>query len=324
LYLSEGAQRKFAGLLPLRNDSRIEGVTTLSRQEAGSRQVIPLAEGVSLTVLPAYHDDIITGDSAVGLGFRFVCGGETVRTVVFTGDSGYYPRKLSPSGEPEHYDTDKTRPKVDCSEGRGLFEVYPEEFRHPDLLVAHIGSIQEEEFRPLNALNDNGMPRDEGEWYYPNHLGILGLFTLLDRSSPKAAVISEFGAELRDFNVELVLDLGKVLNQKQQRDGKSVQTYVLPGDVTMAYYVDAGCFFCHQDGQANPTAEMECRRECTFAVTGETREWATNINQTQDKKPHLFLLGSDQPARVNGLSEYYRSLYTRRLPHFRPGGGTAP
>ena len=51
---------------------------------------------------------------------------------------------------------------------------------------------------------------DEGRWYYDNHLGLLGTLTMLHQLNPEAAVISEFGSELKGFHIELVEKLGRL------------------------------------------------------------------------------------------------------------------
>ena len=325
LYLSEGAQRKFAGLIPLRGDRRIVSVTTLSRQASGSRQTIRLAEQVTVSVLAAYHDDALTRDTAVGLGFEFALADGAVRRVVFTGDSGYYPRKLTEDGTPEYYDPKtRQRPKVDCREELGLIRQYPQAFRQPDLLVAHIGSIRKEEFRPFEAVREFAgeadKPREEGEWYYVNHLGLLGTLTLLDKANARYAIISEFGAELRDFNIELVAKLGETLNEKQRRDQgeDAAQTFVIPGDVTMVYYMAEDRFLCHWDCTPRPSAELECRRCDTWDVRGRSREDAPDARRiSTGGRAHLFPRDGDEAGQDKGIRDYYENLFALRLPHLK-------
>ncbi len=335
LYLSEGAQRKFAGLISLKDDSQIASVTTLNRQQPGSLQRIRLSEQITLTVLPAYHDDVLSRDTAVGLGFEFALPHGKLRRVAFTGDSGYYPRKLNTDGKQEYYDyPTNERPKVDCSEQLGLIAQYPEEFRHPDLLVAHIGSINEEEFKPLSeslilSTSDGGGLREEGEWYYVNHLGLLGALTLLDKSSPRKAIISEFGAELKDFNIELVVNLGGTLNKKQRRDHEkqqgdgeteAPQSFVIPGDITIVYDIAEDRFLCHEDGQVHRSEDLQCVRHDTYDVSGENRNLEPDkVERNKDiKRAHLFLKNTQDGTRDAGIAKYYRDLFAWNLPHLKP------
>ncbi len=159
LYLSAGVQRKFAGLLDLR-EPKFRRVVTMCPTEKGLAQRVRLNSDTVLTVLPAYHDDVITQNSAVGLAFEFSTKNGT-RKVVFTGDSGLYPVKLGADGKKILYDNNEETPMPDVGEGKALYERYPKRFRRPDLLVAHIGSIKESEFSPQKAMRSR---EDEGRW----------------------------------------------------------------------------------------------------------------------------------------------------------------
>src|SRR5271157_5142273 len=105
LYLSAGVQRKFAGLLDLR-EPKFRRVVTICPTEKGLAQRVRLNSETVLTVLPAYHDDVITQNSAVGLAFEFATNNGT-RKVVFTGDSGLYPVKLDEDGKKILYDNNE-------------------------------------------------------------------------------------------------------------------------------------------------------------------------------------------------------------------------
>jgi len=237
LYLSAGVQRKFAGLLNLR-DPKLGKVVTLCPSAKGYAQRIQLNEKTVLTVLPAYHDDVITRDSAVGLGFEFITQNGT-RKIVFTGDSGLYPRKRNSDGTEMHDDADVNKPILEAIPGRALYEQYPEEFAvSPHLVVAHIGSIKEQEF----GRGKIPSPDDVGSRFYPNHLGLLGTFLLLDALRPAAAVVSEFGAELKGFHIDLVETLGLALNNAQEI---KKQMLVITGDLTTAYDITNHRFLSH-------------------------------------------------------------------------------
>ena len=132
--------------------------------------------------------------------------------------------------------TRKERAKVDVREELGVARNYGD-FQHPDLLVAHIGSSAEQEFGAWEdkqkwLTRDNKEP-DEQWYYYENHLGLLGLLAMLDHMQPKAAIISEFGAEMRGFHFELVKRLAEICQKKQQRDNPEGRSFIVPGDLTM-------------------------------------------------------------------------------------------
>ena len=67
VYLSQGAARKFAGFLQLKDCDCIKEVVTLNSGQKYYPQEVNLSSDISLTVLPAYHEDVITQDYSVGL-----------------------------------------------------------------------------------------------------------------------------------------------------------------------------------------------------------------------------------------------------------------
>jgi tetratricopeptide (TPR) repeat protein len=345
LYMSEGAQRKFAGLVPLRKDSRLKRVVTLARPEKDELQEVKLGDHVLMTVLPAYHADVITVGTAVGLGFELsfpkVKG---VKRIVMTGDTGYYPPILDKHGEPEEFDGDEweNRPSVEPEPERGLAEIYPRKFKgivnedntkltkRPDLLVAHIGSIKKYEFRKVDV--EDLSKSKAGSWYYPNHLGVLGTLTLLDQLYPRTALISEFGSELRGFHAELVKQIGTALCKSQ--DGvadlgmnEKNKTQVFVGDANVVYYINPpgkkDKILCHETGRAKSVSKV---------VNIESIEWTAgmivdsdvpSLVPTSGKRPYICKRQCEdgkliEKADVSGIRDYYDNQFRRRnLPHFK-------
>jgi tetratricopeptide (TPR) repeat protein len=327
VYMSEACHRKFAGLIPLRDDSRFHRVVTLTHPWEGCLQVIRLTDKITLTVLPAYHDDVVTRDTAVGLDFRFALDYGQSRRVLFTGDTGYYPRLTEADGREAYYDEQKRRPKVDAAEGKGIEIQYakgdnPEETEPPDLLVAHIGSIQEQEFVSLDA--PPLAERDEGEWYYANHLGMLGTLTLLDRLAPRSAIISEFGAEMKGFHIDLVNTIAKALRDKQSRKPGGPQTAVFPGDLTMVYYIAEDKFLCHEDSKPHAAAELTCQSLAEWRVKSVEGDVPDVNRNTAQKRAHLCLSKMTQRPNEWGIRDYYQNRFLRNLPHFKKADGTTP
>jgi len=249
LYLNQSAERKFSGILPLRDCPYVDRVVTLSRPDVHEPQRISLCKGARLTVLPAYHDDQITRDTAVGLGLELVVSRNRTRRIVFTGDTGLYPSAPRAGSGNELVVSNKAE--------EALHMVYPPEFkkRRLDLLVAHIGSIRRSELEPLSLDEVTGRRHRR---FYPNHLGLLGTLILLDQLRPKAAVISEFGEELRDIRISLVQKLGEALRHRQARSSKP-QLVVLPGDLGMVYDIAEGKFLCHEDCSFRTPSDLEPR-----------------------------------------------------------------
>ena len=250
LYLSAGVHRKFAGLLNLRNTGFGRIVTLCPPAKGETPQQIRLNALTTFTVMPAYHDDVLMTNGAVGLGFEFFMEdtpSDSPRRIVFTGDSGLYPLKLDENGKKKTYSSDEgdneEAYELDTLRENALHERYIEmSWDSPHLLVAHIGSIKKKEFRSAENLLSS---EDAGRWYYENHLGLLGTLTMLHRLNPDAAIISEFGSELRDFHFELVEKLREALHDSQDDDREERKTFVVPGDLTIAYDIAKGHFLRH-------------------------------------------------------------------------------
>jgi hypothetical protein len=301
LYLGQSAERKFSGYLRLRGVPYISGVEILNPGRKDNPQRLPLhrLQGAELTVLPAYHDDVIALDYSVGLGFRFWFGSVS-RTVAFTADTGLYPTKRNKENEAVR---DKNgQMKVDVGDGisRALYNVYPTDYMEPDLLVAHIGSIKDYEFREVPAdafAKAPGLPL-----FYPNHLGCRGLALFLTNLRPKAVVVGEFGEELGDIRFDLVRGISRFL-RKQGRTGKD-SVFVVPSDFTVLYDIEAGKFLCHQTMDFRPPNELE------FVECDQTKD--TMFHCDGVKRTYLFVKPSPKnPAdRAVCVDSYY--AYMRR------------
>ena len=264
----------------------------------------------------------LTRDSAVGLDFQFAVGDGHFRHIVHWGH-GVYPRRLTAEGEDEYYDEDHKRPKVDTARDRGIDGQFtmgrgPDATTRPDLLVAHIGSIQKEEFDTLDA------DRDEGEWYYANHLGMLGTLTLLDKLAPHSAIISEFGAELKSFYIELVNKIGEALRDKQSADRRDSLTQVFPGELTMVYYIAKNEFLCHEDSKSYPAAELTCHSSDEWKVHFADGKTPSVDRNTERQRAHLSRSRNAAPrADERGIREYYENRFEHKLPHFKGTSGAA-
>lgn len=313
LYLSAGVQRKFAGQLDLR-DLKYGGVYTLC---PSTNQRIPLNDKTVLTVLPAFHDDVITRNSAVGLGFEFETENGK-RRVVFTGDSGLYPRKLTADGEEQHYDEDGKNPMLEATPGRALFDTYPEELRNcPHLVVAHIGSIKQQEF----AGEHIPAPSEVGRRFYPNHLGLLGTLMLLHALHPDAAVISEFGAELKGFHIELVQKLGKALNKFQEKSAATKKnSFVVAGDLTTAYDITNHRFLCHTKNDENlfkfsDIDKLTCRSANDYIYKLRWEEEIEVSKKDGTRRSYLFTKGTSADSDNLNSKNYAKHFFGRRLPY---------
>lgn len=297
-YMSEGVSRKFAGLPPLW-DNGIDRYQ-LKRPKGDYLQTLQLNSKTQLTVLPAYHEDAATTDTAVGLAFEFTCENGALRKMVFTSDSGLYPPKPDEQGK-------KT----------ALWQAYPKNVQDPDLLVAHIGSIIKSEFESFSH-------RAEAPQYYPNHLGMMGTFTMLHHMNPKASVISEFGSELKDIRVDLVETLRQALDNGQGVDAGDTATnqrptFVVPGDLNIAYDIETGRFLCHSDCEYREHHELCCREATDYEPEWrEDTQRYSPIPKTRATRAYLFRknLKDSTPHEDNrSAQQYWDKLWNRDLPY---------
>ncbi len=316
LYLNQGAQQKFSGMISLR-DKNISRIVTLSRPEESCLQQVGIAPYVRLTVLRAYHDDVITRDTAVGLGFEFEFADDPhPKKIIFTGDSGLYPAKLEKDGGVSTYiDNDgKEQPHLDDDAGNALYEQsqYSDVFKQSDLLVAHIGSIQEREFK-------DPKPGEESRSYYADHLGVLGTLIMIDQIDPAAAIVSEFGAEMKGFHFELVEKMAGALDDKRKDEESESTPFIIPGDLTMVYDIANGQFLCHEDQEFHRPDELCWRKACEYTIEATNVPGATRIGPAEKKeRAHLFTTKEADQDQYNEVVEgYYRKLYRHKLPHHK-------
>jgi len=254
LYLSQGAARKFSGYLSLRNVQHIGKVEILNQGCKENPQTINLhgVTGVHLTVLRAYHDDVITEEYSIGLGFEFDINGSS-RRIVFTGDTGLFPpSRDKKDGKIEKDGAGNTRLDYGDNFSKMIFNEYPEKFKAPDLIIPHIGSIKKEEFKSAGISGTPVAGKASGLYFYPNHLGFRGTIALIHGLKPKSAIISEFGEELKDIRFSLIREIAKIINKitdeekVQSRSEEKYQPFITPGDLTIIYDIGEDKFFCHQ------------------------------------------------------------------------------
>jgi phosphoribosyl 1,2-cyclic phosphodiesterase len=307
LCLSIGAERKLSGFYQLRGDSRLERLIIMNRCEVGYCQSFEIFAGIRLTVLPAYHDDLMTTDSSVGLCFDLTFGTQH-RRVVFTGDTGLYPKDLEPNGKPRQSAADKDNNRSDLlqtgNEKLALHRRYQAVLRQVDgaqhrainLLIPHLGSVKDYELDPPVSEPDKQL-------LYPNHLGLRGVAILISQTKPDTVILSEFGSELKDIKVEICRLLQDALCSDAS-NGPSDQR-VFPGDLTIVYDIDQARFLCHTNLTFLESKDLEAIEE----------------NGAPDERAHTFLFESGASGRDNRkrlVDAYYRALSERTLPYFKP------
>ena len=318
LYLSQGVERKFSGFLPLRGSKHIGTVTTLANPHRGGSQSLQVHDHIKLTVLPAYHDDVLTSDTAVGLLLTITANDEKKR-ILFTSDSGLYPLALDSKGNKTYYDSARTKPRLDTSQDRALYCAYPDQAKKPDLLIAHIGSIKESEFKPYaNVSGEQAIPEassHEGQWYYVDHLGLLGTLILIDKLDPGAAIISEFGSELKDIRLDLVNGLEEALHDRQSKLDPAKKTPIIPGDVTIVYDISTSEFLSHDQCEFHKISDLKSME--TNRLTINNRSGLVELlSSNQTKHIHLLANPNSSETEHDRVSKYYKDLHKKRLPYF--------
>lgn len=297
LYLSQGALRKFSGLIPLRGSSYLDEVVVLNRGRNEDAQAMKLFEGATVIVLPAYHDDVITQRDAIGLGFIFD-GDGWKRKLVFTGDTGLFPKCYDEQGEPLTFSKYPDVYKVNQKEDKAIYNQYPRDLFEPDLLVAHIGSIKKYELNPETPIFDEETPR-----FYPDHLGILGIVKIVDKLNPKKVVVSEMGEELKEIRKDLVDHVQQALEKKRHVVHNGSVPFCCPGDRTIVYYLDEGHLLCHTSCRPEP---VEGLTHTEFKHDSNEPSRVYIYKKSEEKDP-----GTVQRA----IQTYYDKLKNRRLQH---------
>ncbi len=289
IHMSQGAARKFAGFLPLKNCPYIDEIVTLNRGRKETPQIEQISEDVLLTVLPAYHDDVITKDYSIGIGLDFQLGNGKNRRLLFTGDTALFGEKEDP-----------------------IHANYPIPFCEPsktDLLIAHIGSIEEVELEDESfgqIVTEGGDKVGERRFKpvgkpYEKHLGLRGVFAVLYDLQPRAAVVSEFGEEMQDIRIEAV----RVIGEKLAETLKDEDVRVFAGDPVVIYNIHEDKFLCHGD--------LQFREAKALKMVGlyEGRQGT--------ERPYLFLkedVIKDISPFEGKITTFHTKLKDRKLPYF--------
>lgn len=109
-------------------------------------------------------------------------------------------------------------------------EAVEEQYRGVDIIIAHLGSIDENDF---NLAEDK---RDE------NHLMLKGVTSAVQKSQAKLAIISEFGEELGEHRKTIVGALNKVFR-------KSGMARCFTGDIGLKVLIPdlkVKCHYCNR------------------------------------------------------------------------------
>ncbi|WP_167590350.1 MBL fold metallo-hydrolase [Oceanidesulfovibrio indonesiensis] len=266
LLLNHSSLKKFSGFSWYRGCPYIKKLIALNAFDSENAQTIELEKGsgFSLTVLPAYHDDLFTTDYAIGIGICLDYG-DITRRLVFTADTGLYPTEFDSKGHSiKHSNEYGEESRVNDAEDEGVNRRYPLEFQSKkvDLLIPHLGSVKEYEFslpkmeREESKSEKLSSDRYSMPLFYSNHLGLRGTAVVIKEIQPKAVILSEFGAELKGLRMEIVDLLSEALSRAIDNDQLP---FIIPGDPGLVYDIRKCSFLCHEDGQFYDPVELELR-----------------------------------------------------------------
>jgi tetratricopeptide (TPR) repeat protein/ribonuclease BN (tRNA processing enzyme) len=172
VFMNLGAMKKFLGWIPIDEEKN----PLINR-------IYPLEKGVSydlrgynlrIKATKAIHNEILSKTYSVGLIFELYGEGNYTKNHPF--EIGY---------------TSDTRHDEDIEE----------QYKGVDIIVPHLGSIDENDFKL------------EEEKRHQNHLMLNGVISTIYRSNAELAIISEFGEELEEHRMSIVGALNRVFQE---------------------------------------------------------------------------------------------------------------
>jgi hypothetical protein len=180
-----------------------------------------------------------------------------------------------------------------------------------DLLVPHIGSIPDCELTDerLGTLGVEEMKFVPAGKTYPNHLGLRGTFFIIHALQPKAAVISEFGEEMKGIWIKAVRAIGGCIKSACEA-AKKPPIPVFAGDPVIIYNIQTGQFLCHENLQWCAPQRLKM-----VGVHDPAR-----LPKVWPSRPYLFsksMQPDDQSDFEDMVKRFHKALEDRTLPHFK-------
>ena len=202
LFMNLGAMKKFLGWIPLIEDTetaRIKRIYPLERRISYNLKDYNLR----LTATKSIHNEVLSKDYSVGLIFELYNKGN------YTEDN---PFKIGYTSDTKHS------------------EEVEEQYEGVDIIVPHLGSIDENDFNLEEEAKDE------------KHLMLKGVISTIHKSDASLAIISEFGEELGEHRMTIVGALNRVFQ-------KNKMARCLTGDIGLNVSIPdlkVKCHYCNK------------------------------------------------------------------------------
>ena len=285
LYMNMGAFLKFSRLLDFRErEYYINKVYTLSPD----REFTLNDNGIQLTALQAYHDEMITRECAVGLKLKFCFNTDKTKdkAILLTSDTGLFPQKKNAKGE-----------IVADITGEEIWKTYKLKPKSINLLIVHIGSIMKEE---INVSHEISLDKI----FYLNHLGIIGTCRLISALKPSLAIVSEWGEELKEIREELMNDIDTVIAHNKK-------SKILPSSTAFIYDIAEEKVYCICCGKMEEIGKIKYHEISDYScelINGKVKEFYFHCDQiSEDKKYNI----------TDCIKKFKEALKNHKLDYFQ-------
>lgn len=201
-YISQSVNKKFSGMLDLCSKMNFDiHVIEENDEKLLIKEKNSKTKGdIIIKVIKAKHSDIISDRHSVG----FVIEIDN-RVLVYTGDTGW---------------------NIEIED---VYKKLAEDYKNtPVILLAHLGGIESYENTYIGSIKQHKRTikkNDPFEHFYKNHLGRLGLGSLIQTLKPKLCIISEFGEEMKYTREKFAQDYNDIFEG----------TLFLPADIGLKY-----------------------------------------------------------------------------------------
>ena len=212
LFMNLGSFKKYSPLFDLGREGIPNYIGKIILLNA--HQYYKISPDISLFTTRTKHNEIITANYS--LGFVIKCNNKLLR---FTCNTGW--------------DTIMEKDNMNKIAGN---EVDKFDIDSINILIAHVGSIREQEFRYdcQKGLVNN----EENKVFYDNHLGILGTICMIRKYKPNLTILSEFGEEMNRIRVPLAKKIQSAL-----------EVNVIPGDIGLVIDIENELCYCQVSGE---------------------------------------------------------------------------